>query len=198
MTTAGTIGTFVKDRTSGKVALLSNWHVLHGPGASLGADIVQPGRHDDNRVDDNVIGSLLRSHIGPAGDCAIASVVRRRLTSKIVELEVSVDSIGEPELGDLVIKSGRTTGVTLGRVIRIDVNTSVDYGSGVVVIVGGFEVGTAIEFPAAGGEISMGVTQARLGWLPMAEARPQPPCSGCTSPDPQRVPRLPWRATQTR
>ena len=155
-TTAGTIGAFVRDRTTGNLVLLSNWHVLHGPGAALGADIVQPGKHDDNRVDLNRIGTLLRSHLGAAGDCAIATVTSRSVSSKAVDLGVEVTQIGDPEIGDRVIKSGRTTGVTFGKVVRIEVNTKLDYGGGQIATIGGFEIGIDAANPPPDGEVSRG------------------------------------------
>ncbi|MFN6994137.1 MAG: DNA/RNA non-specific endonuclease [Aquincola tertiaricarbonis] len=155
-TSAGTIGAFVRDRRSGELLLLSNWHVLHGPQAALGVTVVQPGRHDDNRVEANGIGVLLRSHLGPAGDCAVARISGRGVSSQAWELGVSVTAIGDPELGDAVVKSGRTTGVTRGRVTRIEVNTRLDYGGGVVAIVGGFEVGLDPQALPPDGEISRG------------------------------------------
>lgn len=154
--TAGTLGCFVRDRTSKQVVILSNWHVLHGPRGDIGVDIVQPGPHDDNRVQLNKIGKLLRSHLGPAGDCAIASVTDRRVSTEIVGLGLHVTAIGAPALGDLVIKSGRTSAVTRGRVSRIEVNTKLDYGSGHHAEIGGFEVGIDSNAVPANGEISQG------------------------------------------
>jgi len=156
VTSAGTIGAFVRDRTTGNVVLLSNWHVLHGPSAQLGAEIVQPGRHDDNRVEQNRMGRLLRSHLGPAGDCAIASVTGRAISTGILDLGVPVGAIGDPELGDLVVKSGRTTAVTFGRVTRIEVNTRINYGGDVRETIGGFEIGIDDAHKPADGEISRG------------------------------------------
>lgn len=155
-TSAGTIGAFVRDRTSGKVVLLSNWHVLQGSKAVIGADVVQPGRHDDNRVELNRMGTLLRSHLGAAGDCAIASVSGRSVSSGVLELGVPVAAIGDPQIGDAVVKSGRTTGVTHGKVVRVEVNTRLNYGDGVVATIGGFEIGVDPAKPAPDGEISRG------------------------------------------
>lgn len=154
ITEAGTIGAFVRDRTTGETVLLSNWHVLQGPAASIGAAIVQPGRHDDNRVDMNRMGTLLRSHLGPAGDCAIARVDGRSIKPEVHGLEVPIAAIGDPEIGDAVVKSGRTTGVTRGKVVRIEVNTRMDYGSGVMATVGGFEIGIDPDHKPDDGEIS--------------------------------------------
>src|SRR5829696_274278 len=51
--TAGTIGCIVYDKTNGTPYILSNWHVLNGPLGAIGDDIVQPGTHDDNRINMN-------------------------------------------------------------------------------------------------------------------------------------------------
>ena len=71
---AGTIGCIVYDKNDGTPLILSNWHVLHGPAGALGDVIVQPGPHDDNRLDGNRLGQLKRSHLGAAGDCAVATI----------------------------------------------------------------------------------------------------------------------------
>jgi endonuclease G, mitochondrial len=156
LTTAGTIGAFVRDRATKQVLLLSNWHVLHGPGGFVGVDVVQPGKHDDNRVDLNKIGKLVRSHLGPAGDCAVASISGRSVSNQVFELDRAITAIGAPELGDAVIKSGRTTGVTRGKVVRIEVNTKLVYGGGVEATIGGFEIGVDEANAPSDGEISRG------------------------------------------
>ena len=71
-------------------------------------------------------------------------------------LGAQIASIGDPELGDTVVKSGRTTAVTRGKVVRIEVNTKMDYGGGVSATVGGFEIGVDALAPPADGEISRG------------------------------------------
>lgn len=139
---AGTAGAIVHDRRSGEPVLLSNWHVLHGPEGSIGDDVLQPGSHDDNSGDPrNVIGRLLRSHLGAAGDGALASLDRRDADPTILGLDVVPDRIGDPELGDQLVKSGRTTGVTHGVVTRIHTMVSLDYGDGKgEQSIGGFEL----------------------------------------------------------
>lgn len=127
---AGTAGAIVYDRTTGRPALLSNWHVLHGPGGQIGDDALQPGTHDDNRAGVNRFGSLLRSHLGMAGDAALASVDSRGIDPTILDLEVVPDEIADPDLGDQVLKSGRTTGVSHGVVSRIHTVVSINYGEG--------------------------------------------------------------------
>jgi endonuclease G len=153
---AGTLGTLVRDTQSGKVVMLSNWHVLHGTLGQIGDDVLQPGKFDDNRADRNQIGKLLRSHLGPAGDCAIASISGRGFSNEIIEVGTSVSKIGEPELDDRVVKSGRTTGVTYGVVSRIEVNTRMTYVGGTNANIGGFEIEPDPRRPAANNEISRG------------------------------------------
>lgn len=155
--TAGTIGCIVFDKTSGTPYILSNWHVLHGPTGNIGDVIVQPGPFDDNRVNLNRLGKLVRSHLGPAGDCAIGSIEDRTFTPDILDLAVKVEAIGEPELGDKVIKSGRTTAVTHGIVTRINTMTKLNYGGSVgEKAIGGFEIGVDPANPPSNGEVSMG------------------------------------------
>jgi len=145
-TKGGTITAFVKDRHTGRRAMLSNWHVLQGPAGHVGGAVTQPGQFDDNRVEDNKVGDLLRSHLGPAGDCAIASVGGRSISNNPLGIPgISITAIGKPALNDLVVKSGRTSGVTYGRVSRIGVNTNMTYicdglAPPVSAIVGGFEI----------------------------------------------------------
>ncbi|MCY7351114.1 MAG: DNA/RNA non-specific endonuclease [Cytophagaceae bacterium] len=154
---AGTIGCMVYDRVDGTPYILSNWHVLHGPLGRIGDEIVQPGPHDDNRVQLNYFGKLIRSHLGPAGDCAIASIEGRGFNPEILELGVKVEQLGEAELGDKVIKSGRTTAVTHGIVTRIHTIAKINYGAIVgEKLIGGFEIGPDENHPPENEEISMG------------------------------------------
>lgn len=139
--TAGTIGCIVFDALDGRPYILSNWHVLNGPLGVIGDDIVQPGPFDDNRVQKNRLGKLVRSHVGHAGDCAIATIEDRKFAAEIMALNVSVQQLGEPELGDKVIKSGRTTEVTHGIVTRVHTIAKIDYGEPTgAQEVGGFEI----------------------------------------------------------
>lgn len=153
---AGTIACIVYDRHDGTPLVLSNWHVLHGDTGALGDVVVQPGPHDDNRVNANGLGRLVRSHLGVAGDCAVATITDRGFTTAIQSLDVTPDQLGEPEIGDKVVKSGRTTGVTHGVVRRVDVIAKLFYGSAGMHTIGGFEIGPDPANPSADGEISRG------------------------------------------
>jgi endonuclease G len=157
LVTAGTIGAIVYDKADGTPYVLSNWHVLHGSKGALGEVVVQPGPHDDNRIERNRLGTLVRSHLGVAGDCAIATIEDRRFDPASIELGASVEEIGEPELGDKVVKSGRTTGVTHGIVRRVDTIAKINYGGAVgQQQIGCFEIGPDERNRAVNGQISMG------------------------------------------
>jgi endonuclease G len=154
---AGTIGCMVYDIFSGSPYILSNWHVLHGAEGVIGDDVVQPGPYDDNRVFLNRIGKLERSHLGQAGDCAICTIENRIFSNVIIDLGITIDNIGEPELGDKVVKSGRTTGVTHGIVTRVHTIAKLDYGGSIGdKEIGGFEIGIDPQHAPENGEISMG------------------------------------------
>jgi endonuclease G, mitochondrial len=163
--TAGTIGCIVYDSADGTAYILSNWHVLNGPTGRIGDDIVQPGPFDDNRTHLNRLGKLVRSHLGQAGDCAIATIEDRGFRPDIIDLETVVEKLGVPELGDRVIKNGRTTGITHGIVSRVDTLTKLDYGDSVgEQEIGGFEIELDPDNLPDNGEISMGGDSGSV-WL---------------------------------
>lgn len=163
--TAGTIGCLVFDNSTDTPYILSNWHVLHSSKGDIGDVIVQPGPYDDNQIEENNMGKLVRSHVGPAGDCAIASIENRKIDAKIFEIGINVEKLGEPQIGDKVIKSGRTTGVTHGIVSRVDVMSKIPYGGTVgEKVIGGFEIQVDPDFVPHNGEISMGGDSGSV-WL---------------------------------
>ncbi|MEL6687637.1 MAG: DNA/RNA non-specific endonuclease [Pseudomonadota bacterium] len=154
---AGTVGAIVYDSDTGAPCILSNWHVLHGNTGAIGDKIVQPGPHDDNDVVSNGCGELLRSHLGAAGDCALARIRNRDFDPNIHKLDVVPEQMAQVDLGDPVIKSGRTTDVTYGLVRRINVMVKINYGllAGTQSI-GCFEIGVNPKLPPRTGEISSG------------------------------------------
>lgn len=152
--TAGTIGCLVRENASGETRMLSNWHVFNGPDGQIDDQIMQPGPYDDNRGQ-NLCGRLVRSFLGRAGDCAIASIEGREVTEEILGLEVPVRHVGDPDLDDRVVKSGRTTGITYGVVTRVHTISRIPYGSRGDQQIGGFEIGPDAQNPAKDGEVSM-------------------------------------------
>jgi endonuclease G len=145
---AGTLGAIVFDKATGTPCILSNFHVLQGAGGHIRDRVVQPGPNDDGNVNANVMGDVLRSHVGFAGDCAVSTIAGRTFDASILELDVVPRQIARAEIDDVVVKSGRTTGVTRGIVNRVGVVVRHDYGGAIGTReIGAFEIGPD---PAAG------------------------------------------------
>lgn len=116
--TAGTLGAIVYDRRTGRAGLLSNWHVLVGSDDAVPGDpIVQPGRADGGRTPRDTVGQLERMILDQDGDAAVALLGSARASrSEQWATGVSVTRARGPEIGEILEKSGRTTGVTRARV----------------------------------------------------------------------------------
>ncbi|MEU1890209.1 DNA/RNA non-specific endonuclease [Streptomyces pristinaespiralis] len=154
--TAGTFGCIAFDRNDGSPCVLSNWHVLNGRKGELGDVVVQPGTADDSRVAMNRLGRLKRAHLGRVGDCAVSTVTDREFTRDILDLDVTPAKLGEPQIDDKVVKSGRTTGVTHGLVRRPFALVGINYGGSVGMReIECFEIGPDPRHPADGDEISL-------------------------------------------
>lgn len=153
--TAGTFGAVVYDVHNGEPFILSNWHILNGPTGIIGEQIVQPAAMDDGNLLSNVVGRLVRSHLGLAGDCAIASIIGRSLNPAIFERDVIPRRVGVASIGAEVVKSGRTTGITYGIVRRVGVIVKMDYGLGSEQQVGGFEIVPNVDKLPDNGRISL-------------------------------------------
>lgn len=152
---SGTLGALVKD-DSGREYLLSNNHVLaRSDQASVGDTIVQPGLIDNNCTPNGdgpgtvPVGALtawLPLHSAQTNaDAAIAQVASHTVdpSGSILELGSrladgtlasappgisSTNGKGESATLQLrVAKSGRTTGLTCGRVTALDLDVAVDY-----------------------------------------------------------------------
>lgn len=113
----GTLGALVIDQKTDRPALLSNWHVLAGPRGRPGDRIVQPGLADSRPDPRDEIGALNRSILDIDGDAALAdlSSVRPWLPIQYGSFAV-LSKIRNSRLGEVLEKSGRSTGVTQGRV----------------------------------------------------------------------------------
>lgn len=162
---AGTLGAIVYDRIRGGPCVLSNAHVLAGTAGLLGDVVVQPGSSDSGDVSGNASGRLLRTHVGLAGDGAIASVEGRLFNETIFELGVIPRRLAKVSIGDRVAKSGRTTGVTFGVVKRVGLVFRHDYGGTLgVQEVGGFEIAIDPTRPPADGRLCAGGDSGSL-WM---------------------------------
>jgi hypothetical protein len=142
--TAGTIGCRVKDG-AGNVYALSNNHVYaNSNNASIGDNVLQPGRVDGGINPDHAIGTLADyvaiDFSGGANyvDAAIALCSEATLDNATP----GDDGYGVPNsgtasagLGLAVQKYGRTTGLTKGSISEVNATVNVGYGVGTAVFV---------------------------------------------------------------
>jgi hypothetical protein len=132
--TAGTLGLWVVDKGTGEDLMLSNNHVLAVTNAGEpGEPILQPGRHDGGRPGDDTIATLERFvpiENGALVDAAVAKPLRPDVIAREV-LEVGLVNLATTAaVGMDVKKSGRTTGLTRGRINAVNVSVRVEYGNG--------------------------------------------------------------------
>lgn len=137
---AGTLANVVWDRLTGEPYLLTNEHVVsdtqninpnHPP---EGHPIVQPGVFDGGTIDDLAgtlykVGGMKEAGLnGESADIDAAIIIPER--SFIEERFWGIGNIDlhphvEVEVGDTVIKSGRTTGVTTAEVVAVGVSANI-------------------------------------------------------------------------
>lgn len=127
----GTLGGLVRDRTTGEAMLLSNWHVLSGRWATpVTLWIVQPGRLDGGSSRDRA-AQFVRHAMDLDLDAAVARLRGSRVLRNYqlgIGPVTGVRQVGLADLGKRVTKSGRTTGVTQGRITGIDGVQKMFYG----------------------------------------------------------------------
>ena len=116
----GTLGGLVRDRATGAEMILSNWHVLVADwGVRPGLRIFQPGRLDGGSFADTV-ATLTRDAMSVNLDAAVAALTgARRLINEQFGIG-PVRGVGQPRVGMQVIKSGRRSNVTVGRVTSVN------------------------------------------------------------------------------
>jgi hypothetical protein len=137
--TAGTLGAFAFPNHDDQVLMLSNNHVLANEDrAAIGDAIVQPGRYDGGTAPADVVTTLSRfvalQTTGNLVDAAVAQLVggidqdRSTITGDGTLNGVLATPI---QPGDKVLKLGRTTVLTRGRVTAIELdNVVVEYDRG--------------------------------------------------------------------
>lgn len=124
----GTLGAKVIDQVSGDEMILSNWHVLAGDWRALpGRHVLQPGRLDGGRAGDTV-ASLHGDAMAAGLDAAVAALTgERRLVNDQLGLG-PVTGLAQPQLGMMVVKSGRGSGETSGRITGVGGVARIRYG----------------------------------------------------------------------
>lgn len=162
---AGTLGGWVFDKVSGEPLLLSCWHVIANSGnCKKGDPVLQPAVLDGGKFPDDVIAYLEDwvdvEMIVPTQDISdarkrlkdllkgklkvptnsIDAAIARPISDSVVSTEIlgtgTMKGITTLEIGTRVIKSGRTTGVTKGRINLTDVDIFVLYPTGIALFTG--------------------------------------------------------------
>lgn len=121
----------------GDYLILSNNHVLANVNAGKPGDLVlQPGPFDGGSYPSDAVAELERFEpivFGRAGYNLVDAAVARPLYSRNVIASiigiVIPNGISQATVGGLVIKAGRTTQVTVGRVLAVNATISVFYGT---------------------------------------------------------------------
>src|SRR5262245_43433238 len=147
--TAGTFGCVVRDiRRSdpqpgeGDYLILSNNHVLANVNTAKPGDLIlQPGPFDGGLFPSDGIATLERFEpivfAFPMGYNVVDAAVARPSHSRDVTASIIGTliprGIDQPFVGRPVIKAGRTTQLTAGRVIAVNATVAVGYGVGVAV-----------------------------------------------------------------
>lgn len=123
----GTLGGKVIDRSTGNEMILSNWHVLAGDWrVRPGRRIYQPGRRDGGTYVDTV-ATFTRDAMSANLDAAVATLTGSR---PLINDQLGfgpVRGVSRAQLGMEVVKSGRRTGITYGRVTAIEGITKMNY-----------------------------------------------------------------------
>ncbi|HUU45566.1 MAG TPA: hypothetical protein VM118_07495 [Acidobacteriota bacterium] len=163
----GTIGCVVEK--DGQKYILSNNHVLaRSNAASIGEDIVQPGRYDnkrcENRVATDKVGEL--ADFEPIAfdgannyfDAAIAVYTTADVTCATLPEFYGLPgtTVVDAYVGMSVKKVGRTTALTVGTVDAINVTSSIGYSTGSAIFVN--QIMTTKGFDKSGDSGSMVVT----------------------------------------
>jgi hypothetical protein len=138
---SGTLGLTVK--SNGQLYGITNNHVganedVEGqpPTAQEGKDWVSPGAHGGGQDPQDAFAKLSKwNRLKPQGtgenyyDFSMGSIIKANLVEPYKIKEIGqVEGIEDIELGQKVMKYGRTTRKTVGRVIAVGVHTDVAYG----------------------------------------------------------------------
>ncbi|MEE8285258.1 MAG: serine protease [Gammaproteobacteria bacterium] len=179
--TAGTIATCCYDLSPfpsmpGRYYILSNNHVLaNSNNANIGDPILQPGPFDGGTYPRDLIARLtryvpIRFHTATTRplnyvDAAIAEGNFHDLNREVYWGGYVKDLYTAPSVGDIVQKTGRTTGFTTGKVTNINGTVDVNYGSGRVARFRNQIITTRMGAGGDSGSLVMNRDEAAVGLL---------------------------------
>jgi endonuclease G len=122
-----TLGCKVIDRETGAEMILSNWHVLVGSWwIRPGSPIYQPGPGDGG-TDADTVATLSRDAMAANLDAAVAELTGARALINYQFDLGPVKGVDWAEPGMAVIKSGRASGITRGRVVGVEGTARMTY-----------------------------------------------------------------------
>jgi len=170
---AGTLGAWVQDEKTGELFLMSCWHVLTNYGRGQRGDpILQPASIDGGSVENDTIARLekwvdvkmLGPNLGEAKSNLKALIdqgkilpinyvdvaLARPVSSEVVSCEIL--GVGKAKgfaqtirLGEELVSSGRTSGVTHSHVSAVDVDMFVGYPVGVALFLDCFTTSPKVD-----------------------------------------------------
>jgi hypothetical protein len=168
--TAGTLGTSLQ--FLGLDFGISNNHVLANsstkqvPQASIGDPVLQPGPYDGGTLADS-IGTLHKyMPIDRVGlnriDAAIFQPTDPTILTTDIYDSIPITGVATPQLGNIMNKSGRTTGFTSAAIIDLDATIVVDYDG----FSAQYEHQIVTEYQSDGGDSgSAGTIDSKFGGL---------------------------------
>ncbi|MEL7059304.1 MAG: hypothetical protein AAGN46_04665 [Acidobacteriota bacterium] len=180
--TAGTLGCLARGRSGDRrdrVLILSNNHVLADENrGSFGDPILQPGDHDSGTAADQIAALERHVRLDFSGGNNVLDCATAWADPTLVRPELFFSEHGKPRYfnvsdqpapcrtGMPVAKTGRTTGLTQGRIRACNATFQVRFGSRVVVF------SKQIEIIGRDGVFSAGGDSGSLIWSDEAARRP--------------------------
>ncbi|MHB1420683.1 MAG: chymotrypsin family serine protease [Bacillota bacterium] len=173
----GTFGAVVKDRFTGKLLILSNNHILanvtngQDGRSTVGDPILQPGTDDGGELADT-IGYLERfvplnygSDASNLVDAAVARPIDPGLIDpRILGLGAPRETI-DPQIGQVVYKSGRGTGLTRGWLRVIHTSILMEYADGLSARLTDQVVTSKMAGPGDSGALLLDTNRRAIGLL---------------------------------
>jgi hypothetical protein len=170
----GTFGAVVYDRKNGGALILSNNHVLANASltdnqkAKLNDPIIQPGPDDGQGKEIARLARYAALNPYPKAnvvDCAVAKPNNPQdITPEILDIG-EISGIAEAVIGMQIQKSGRTTGVTTGKVIAVGATINVNYGNGLNLVFENQIVASAMSQAGDSGSLVLDMDHHAVGLL---------------------------------
>ncbi|AFV02639.1 hypothetical protein UNSWDHB_620 [Dehalobacter sp. UNSWDHB] len=171
---AGTFGALVYDKKSSQPLILSNNHVLANTSmmsnarASINDLITQPAGIDGSNEAIGYLARYAALNVYPnpnCVDCAVAKPVSAAAVSPEI-LEIGkVTGVTEAAPGMTVKKSGRTTGLTIGKIRAINSTVKVNYGEGRILLFEKQIIASKMSEPGDSGSLVVDFRNRAVGLL---------------------------------